>query len=153
MTWLVLGVLSWSAVHLFPCSATSARSRLIDRLGEQAYRGLFALAILVSIVVMALGWRASAPAIVYLPPAWGALAANVLVFIALVLFAASGVASNLKRLVRHPQLTGVLVWSGAHLLSNGEDRSLVLFGGLGLWAIVAITLINRRDGAWEKPER
>ena len=69
------------------------------------------------------------------------------------LFAASGVASNLKRLVRHPQLTGVLVWTGAHLLSNGEDRLLVLFGGLGLWAIVAIALINRRDGAWEKPER
>ena len=29
---------------------------------------------------------------------------------------------------------------------------VVLFGGLTLWAILEIVLINRRDGAWVKPE-
>ena len=29
---------------------------------------------------------------------------------------------------------------------------LVLFVGIGAWAIIETALINRRDGAWQKPE-
>ncbi len=65
--------------------------------------------------------------------------------------AASGGPSNVKRFIRNPQLAGVIVWAGAHLLANGDNRSIVLFGGLGLWAILEIVLLNRRDGPWEKP--
>ena len=150
MTWLVLGVLLWSAVHLLPSAGAATRARAVERLG-QAYQGVFALAILASVGVMVLGWRSTPPTAVYAPPAWGGVAANALVFLALLLFVASGMSTNLKRAVRHPQLTGVATWAAAHLLSNGEIRSLVLFGGLGLWAIAAIVFINRRDGAWEKP--
>ena len=28
----------------------------------------------------------------------------------------------------------------------------MLFGGIGLWAAVEMGLLNRRDGAWERPE-
>jgi uncharacterized membrane protein len=75
-----------------------------------------------------------------------------LVLLALYLFVASAQPSNVKRLLRHPQLTGLAVWALAHLLSNGDNRSLVLFGGLGLWALVEMPLINRRDGVREQPE-
>ena len=72
--------------------------------------------------------------------------------IAFILFIVSGAPGNLKRFVRHPQMAGVIVWAIAHLLANGDSRSLVLFGGLGIWAILEILLINRRDGEWQKPE-
>lgn len=49
-------------------------------------------------------------------------------------------------------LTGVSVWALSHLLTNGTTRALVLFGGIGLWALIEIILINRRDGAYTKPE-
>ena len=39
----------------------------------------------------------------------------------------------------------------AHLLANGDSRSLVLFGGLAAWCVLEMLLINRRDGAWVKP--
>ncbi len=55
-------------------------------------------------------------------------------------------------MIRHPQLTGFAIWAGAHLLANGDRQSLILFGGLGLWAVLAILFINRRDGAWVKPD-
>jgi uncharacterized membrane protein len=48
-------------------------------------------------------------------------------------------------------LTGTVVFSIAHLLANGDQRSLVLFGGIGLWAVISIVLINRRDGDWQRP--
>jgi uncharacterized membrane protein len=65
---------------------------------------------------------------------------------------AANAPTNLKRRLRHPMLTGVVVWSVAHLLANGDSRSTILFGGLGIWAVTAIFTINRRDGDWERPE-
>ena len=152
MTWLVIGILLWSALHLLPSAGAPVRARAADRLG-QAYQGVFALAILASVGLMVLGWRSTPPRGVYAPPPWGSGAANLLMAAALFLFVASGMATNVKRVIRHPQLTGVATWGVAHLLANGDVRSLVLFGGLALWAVAAMFFINRRDGAWEKPER
>lgn len=150
MIWLVLGVLTWSAAHLFPSLAAPARARLAERLGAP-YQGLFALVILSSVALMVLGWRSTVPSFLYTPPEWSRAVTNLLMLVALVLFAASALPTNLKRLVRHPQLLGMATWTVAHLLSNGESRSIVLFGGLGLWALSAMVAINRRDGAWQKP--
>jgi hypothetical protein len=50
-------------------------------------------------------------------------------------------------------LTGVFIWAAAHLLVNGTPRALVLFGGLGAWALLEIVLINRRDGEYTKPDK
>jgi uncharacterized membrane protein len=152
MGWLVLGVLLWSAVHFIPMAARPLRGSLIERIGEGPYKGTFALTLVGSIVLMVMGWGRVAPVSVYAAPGWGVTAATPLMFVALVLFVASGVPTNLKRFLRHPQLTGFALWAGAHLLANGESRSVVLFGGLGAWALVAILLINRRDGAWQKPD-
>jgi uncharacterized membrane protein len=75
-----------------------------------------------------------------------------LVLIAFILIVAPYHATNLKRVLRHPQLTGVIIWGIGHLLANGESRSIVLFGGLTAWAVIEILLLNRRDGAWTKPD-
>jgi hypothetical protein len=75
-----------------------------------------------------------------------------LMYVALTLFFSSRVPTDIKRVLRHPQLTGVVVWAVAHLLGNGDSRSLALFGGLGLWALLEMAAINRRDGPWQKPE-
>lgn len=152
MVWLLLGVLLWSAIHLLPCAGVRLRGRLVERLGEDPYKGLFSLTIVLSVVLMVVGWRSTPPAHLYAPPSWSRLAANLLMLVALVLFAASALPTNMKRALRHPQLTGLLTWAVSHLLANGDSRSLVLFGGLGLWSVAAMLLINRRDGPWQKPE-
>ena len=46
----------------------------------------------------------------------------------------------------------VVVWAAAHLLVNGDLASVVLFGGLGLWALVEMAVINRAEGPWQPPE-
>lgn len=155
MAWSIAGVVLWSVVHLWPAVAPGVRRGLVSAMGEGPYRGVFALLIAASVGLMVLGWRAAGPGDE--PPPIGAgpaprAAVYVLVFAGLFLFAAAFLGSNVRRFVRHPQLAGFLLWAVAHLLANGDARSLVTFGGLGLWAALEMLALNRRDGAQTPPE-
>ncbi|MEM9430553.1 MAG: NnrU family protein, partial [Pseudomonadota bacterium] len=52
---------------------------------------------------------------------------------------------------RHPMLLGFATWTVAHLIVNGDTASVVMFGGLLLWAVASIVLINMREDAWVRP--
>lgn len=151
MVWLILGVLTWSLVHLSQFLAPRLRSTLIGRLGENPYKGLFSILIIASLVLMVLGWRNSVPHPVFPTPAWGRIVTLILSGVAMILFVSSGMPTNIRRFLRHPQLTGFALWSVAHLPANTDHRSLILFGGLAGWAVLEILFINRRDGIWTKP--
>jgi uncharacterized membrane protein len=151
MALLITGVLLWSFVHLIPGVAPTCKSRLVEKLGK-GYRAIFALLIVASLVCIVFGWRSTVPTALYSPPDTIRVLTSALMLIALVLFFSSRVPTDIKRVLRHPQLTGVFLWAVAHLISNGDSRSLVLFGGIGVWALVEIAVINRRDVGWLKPE-
>lgn len=151
MNKLALGVLLWSFTHLIPAAFPGLKKSLMARMGENAYKGIFTLLMALAIYLLISGWKAWVPESLYLPPVWGRHATALLMLIGFVLFFAPYPANNVKRLLRHPQLTGVLCWGVGHLLANGEGRSIVLFGGLALWAVLEMVLINRRDGAWDRP--
>jgi len=153
MNLLIAGVALWCATHLFPAYAPGPRRALVARLGENAYKGVFALLIVASLALIVMGWKAALPGFVYAPPTWGRHATALLVLIAFILFGASHGHNNIRRALRHPQLTAVIVWGIGHLLANGDTRSVILFGSLTAWALVEILLINRREGARVKPER
>lgn len=150
MALLILGVLLFSAVHLFPGLFPQARRSWQQRLGENGYKGLFSLAVAASIALIVIGWRSALPQQLYLPPLELRLPGVGLVVLAFWLFVVSQRRSRLRQLIRHPQLTGVFIWAGAHLLMNGDSRSVILFGVLGAWALLEILLINRREGVWIK---
>jgi len=151
LTLLIGGLLLFTVAHLFPAAFAGPRKQLVDKLGFNPYRGLFSLVIVASLLSIVFGWKAAPQTNVYTAALHGSPIVPALVFVAFVLFVASQSKTNIRRFVRHPQMAAVLFWSAAHLLANGETRSLILFGGLGIWAIAEILLCNRRDGAWEKP--
>ena len=66
--------------------------------------------------------------------------------LAVFIFVAGFFASPVRRRIRNPQLTAVKIWAVAHLLVNGDLASIVLFGGLLAWAVVAVIGTKRRDG-------
>ncbi len=152
MIWLWLGLALWVVLHFIPSLAAGLRASLIARVGETPYKLAFTVGVIAAIVLMVIGWRAAVPTAVYTPPTWGPSVAGILILIAFLLFAFARAKTNVKRALRHPQLTGLVVWAIAHLLANGDNRSLVLFGVLGIWALVEMPLINRRDGPWQRPE-
>lgn len=152
MTLLMVGILMFTLAHLFPAAAKASRDSLSGRLGANRYQGLFALFILSSIVVIVFGWKSAQPSLVYAPVVAPGLVTSGLMLVASILFIASVMPTNLKRWIRHPQMTGTLIWSVTHLLANGDSRSIALFGCLGLWTILEMLLCSKRDGAWQKPE-
>lgn len=150
MVLLTTGVLLFAVVHFVPSLMPQLKNTAIRKMGEGGYKGIFSLLLLASFALMIYGWRTAVPSLLYQPPASLRTFALLLMVLAFILLAASSLKTRVKQFVRHPQLTGVALWSVAHLLLNGDSRSLVLFVGLGIWAVLSIVLINRREGAWEK---
>lgn len=151
MLMLILGVLLWSVTHLFVAMGADARQRVIARIGLGPYKGLFSLTLVGAIVLIVIGWKATPVEFLYVSPGWTRHVTMLLMPIAIILFLSARAPTDIKQLIRHPQLTGVKLWAVAHLLTNGETRSVVLFTGLLAWAVMEVIFINRRDGAWKKP--
>ena len=151
MSSLVFALVIWSLIHFIPATAVNFRASLVQRLGPMAYRVIFALVAIGALLLLVHGWKTAGIQPVYTPPSWGPYAAIGLSLLASFCFFAPYISNNLRRVVRHPQLAGVLLWAIGHLLANGEARSVVLFGGFAVWAWLEMNLINRRDGAWTTP--
>ena len=132
---------------------------MLDRFGEYPYKGAFTMLMIISLYLMISGWTSLTPVEpdvlvpVYTAPEWGGHVAALLVLLGFILFLAPYPTNNIKRMMRHPQLIAVMCWGVGHLAAIGTARSIVLFGGLTLWALIEMPLINRRDGQWVKPAR
>ena len=152
MTLLTLGILIFALVHFVPSMAPNSKANAIKRMGEGGYKGIFSLALLGSFALIIFGWRSAIPEVIYMPPAVLHTFALGLVLFAFLLLAVSSRKSRLRRFIRHPQLSGVALWGISHLLMNGDNRSVMLFSGLTLWAVIEIIAINKREGAWIKED-
>jgi uncharacterized membrane protein len=148
---LILGVLLWAVTHLFIALGAQTRSQVITKIGLWPYKGLFSLTLVGALVLIVMGWKALPSGVLYVPPLVMRNVTMLLMPFAVILFFSARMPTDIKQLIRHPQLTGVKLWAFAHLLSNGETRSVILFGGLLAWAVAEVIVINRRDGAWTKP--
>src|SRR6185437_4877097 len=157
---LIAACVYFLLIH-FGVSGTRLRDALTGKLGEGPYRGLFSLASLVGIAWVIYAYR-RAPLI----PTWGFLlgfrsAAYVLVLIAF-LFAVIGVltpsptrvgmeskldpetARGMVRITRHPFLWGVGLWAATHLIVNGDQASLILFGTFLVLAVGGTASIDAK---------
>ena len=152
MTLLAIGILLFAGTHLVKALAPALRSDLQRRLGANAYKGIFSLLVVAGIGLIIAGWRNTVPQWVYTPPASAHLVALALLVVAFWLMVVSSRPSRLRRVIRHPQLSGVALWGIAHLLLNGDSRAVLLFGGMTVWALVEMAAINHRDGVWIKAE-
>ncbi|MFV0302949.1 MAG: NnrU family protein [Paracoccus sp. (in: a-proteobacteria)] len=143
---LILGVALWWGAHLWKRAAPGQRARF----GEKG-KGFVTAALILSVVLMVWGYRAADGAVWWGPSPALKGVNNLLVLLAFYLFAASGMKTGIARRIRHPQLTGFALWAFAHLLPNGDLPSFVLFGGLLVWSLVEMALINRAQPDWTPP--
>lgn len=140
---LALGAALFIAMHLVPALG-SLRAALVDRLSLNGYKALFVIISWLGIGLMIWGKSHAPHTDVWLPPGWGHNAAMALMLPSMMLLTAAKLPTNIKRVTPHPMMWGFFLWSAAHLLANGDLASIILFGSLGAYSIVAIVSANRR---------
>lgn len=151
MIWLIAGLLLWTLVHWVPAVWPALKTSWRNKLGAAGYQGSFALLVITGLVLIVLGWRHTPATHLYLPIPALQHPAMALVVLGFVLMGAANYGSRIKRIIRHPQLTGFGLWAVAHLCLNGDSKSVLVFGWLLLWAVSEIILINRRDPKFTPP--
>lgn len=144
MAFIAIGLIIWISAHFVKRLAPTYRQTLQDKMGD-ASKGVFALAMVLSIVLMVIGYK-NADSTYY----WGRSGMttglnNLLMLLAVGLFGLGSSKSRFRSKLRHPMLLGVVVWAVSHILVNGDSASFLLFGGLGAWALVHIFAINRTE--------
>jgi uncharacterized membrane protein len=143
---MILGLAVFVAPHVF-VTRREARKAAIERYGEGAYKGLFSLLSIVGVILIGWGfarYRATGWIDVWSPPMWMRHVTVALVWPAIVFIVAAYIPGNIKRALKHPMLVGVKLWAFAHLLSNGDLGSIVLFGGILAWAVFDRISLKRR---------
>ena len=143
---LIVGLLIWSGAHLFKRVAPDLRARMGD-----GAKGLVALALVASVVLMVIGYRGTEHLAVWYPPPFLTHVNNLLMVFAVYVFGVGAAKGKLSGVIRHPQLTAVKTWAVAHLLVNGSLAAIVLFGGLLAWAVLEVIVINRAEAMWKRP--
>lgn len=67
-----------------------------------------------------------------------------LMLFAVIFFTAAFIPSHIKTRLKHPMLAGIKTWAFAHLLSNGDLGSILLFGSFLAWGVYARIAAKRR---------
>jgi uncharacterized membrane protein len=156
---LLLAAALFVGTHL-GISGTRLRDILVSRIGERFFLVLYSVIALVTISLFSDAYVA-APYVTL----WGQLYALWPVAVAVMLLAFMLVVVGLTtpsptlvgaealirrpdavrgilRVTRHPFLSGVALWAGIHLLINGDLAALILFGSLGVLAVVGARSID-----------
>ena len=148
MTLLVLGILLWWGAHLFKRVAPGIR----EPMGNKG-KGLVAIVLVASIVLMVIGYRSAESFELGIYPPFLQHINNLLMLLALYFTSPGPSKGAIFYKMRHPMLTGFSLWAMAHLLVNGDTPSLVLFGGLLVWALAEMVVINRAEPGWTPPQK
>ncbi|WP_039018962.1 NnrU family protein [Halocynthiibacter namhaensis] len=145
MILLLAGLALWWGAHLLKRLAPDARAKL--------GRGPIAVAIILSVVLMVIGYRSWDSFDLFAVPTGLRHLNNLMVLIAIYLMSPAAKRGVLLNGVRHPMLIGFKLWALAHLMVNPDLASVVLFGGLLAWAVVEVIVINRAEPSWTRRPR
>ncbi len=146
MLLLVLGLILWLVSHL-----SRRFIPAVAAMPDGPRKGLVTLLSLGAVVLMVIGFRQAEVVPVWNPPAFLTHVNNLLMLLAIFLLELPFSRGVLRTRMRHPMLTAVKTWAVAHLLVNGDLASILLFGTLLAWAVVALVSINRATPGWTPP--
>ncbi len=145
---MIAGLVLSLGVHL-AATRREFRARLISSYGEGPYKIGFSLISAVGVALTLWGfldYRATGWIDVWHPPRMMKHIAEALILPSIILVVASYIRGRIYAKLKHPMLAGIKLWATAHLLSNGDLGSMILFGSILAWAVIdRISLKHRTD--------
>jgi len=113
-----------------------------------------ALLSLIGLILIGYGfgrYRATGWIDIWHPPHWTYYITEILMWPASVFVVAAYIRGNIWRALKHPMLAGVKTWAAAHLISNGDLGSILLFGSFLVWAGYDRATLKHRADAGAPP--
>lgn len=160
MILLIIGLIIWTIAHLQRSYAMAFRQKLQDKMGNES-KIILSLIIVASLLLMIVGYRSAEQSLLWVAPWWMTHINNLLMILALYVYLTTATKTGTAFIfgkLRNPQLVGFIIWAFAHLLVNGDLVSVVLFGGLMLWAVAEVvaskktlSLVNRSAAPISSP--
>lgn len=170
MTEFALALAAFLAAHSLP-RATGLRDLAIKQVGRRTYVILYSV-LSVGLLAWLISAALRAPYLeLWAPGAATTHAALALMLPACLLFAMAAARRNplsiafaqgarpsaapgVLALTRHPILWAFALWSTAHLIANGDLVAAILFGGMGIFSLAGMAIMDRRarrtmgEAAW-----
>jgi uncharacterized membrane protein len=169
MTALLLAALIWIGVHV-GIAGTRVRDRVVARIGNMPFRGLFSVVSIAAIIFLVRAWSTAPTEVLWFTPDWLRWILVLAMLPAFVLFVASVSQPNptmigppgattrpprgMTRVTRHPMLWSFAIWAAVHIIGNGDSASVVFFAAFLVTALAGMPSIDaklaRRDPAtWQ----
>jgi len=159
MTQLAAAMLAFVGLH-FLLSARPVRERLVVRLGENAFRGIYSLIAAATFLWAILAYNRAPFETLWLVPSWLAHLPVAIMPLAVLLFVGSltqpnptlaglergdpATAGGVFAITRHPMLWSFAIWAVLHVLANGDLASAILFGGFAILSLGGSLAIDAR---------
>ena len=138
MNVLLLGLVIFFGGHSVSIVNDPWRGRMVAKMGEWPWKGLYALVSLIGFVLIVWGYGLVRhdPVVVYTPPGWLRPVAMVLLVPVFPLLLATYLPGRIQAAAQHPMLAATKLWAVAHLLANGMLADVLLFGAFLVWAVL-----------------
>lgn len=165
---LIVGLAGFVGGH-FLLSSPPLRDPLVRALGEERFRGLYALLALATLTWTVLAYGQAPFVEVWTPPGWTRWLPSLAMPVAAVLLIAGITTRNptavggetvlddpnavkgILTITRHPFLNATGLWALVHLAANGDLASILLFGAVALLSYAGMAALDakvrRRIGA------
>lgn len=138
MNALLLGLIIFFGAHAVSIVNDPWRNRMVAKMGEWPWKGLYALLSIAGFVLIVWGYGLARqdPVVLYMPPAWLHPVAMVLLIPVFPLLLAAYLPGRIQTAAKHPMLAATKLWAIAHLLANGMLADMLLFGAFLVWAVL-----------------
>ena len=133
----IAGLVLFFGVHSVSIVAEPWRNRMVARVGEMRWQGVYSLVAVVGFALIVLGYdgaRQASP-VLYRPPLWTHYITLVLLLPVFPLLIAAYLPGRIQAATRHPMLLAVMFWAAGHLVATGTVIDVVLFAVFLVWAV------------------
>jgi uncharacterized membrane protein len=168
VTSLLIATLAFVGLHF---ALSAAREPITARIGIGPFRGLYSLLAIATFIWMIVAYRAAEATPLWPHAAWSRWLAVIVMLFASILLVCGYLSPNptavggervlakgagaygIFKVTRHPILWSFALWAAVHLIANGTDAALILFGGLLVLSLGGIAHIEAKraaDPGWQQ---
>ena len=147
MAFFILGLFIFLGVHSISIVDNSWRDRMVGKIGEGPWKGLYSLVSISGFILIIWGYglARSGSIDLYTPQRWLQHLSLILLFPVFPLLVATYFPGRIKAVVGHPMLVAIKLWAVAHLLSTGALIDVILFGSILIWAVMDRVSLKQRQ--------